>query len=593
MRNLCFPIVLLFLSACGLEPTLSINSQLGTSLHTKRFISSDQCQKFSLKTPLDQMLNSHVATHLITGTLYEEISENFRTGYMQTNYYLKDDFGKNFHLEVDQMTLAKSLHLVGKKVNLEIKSRDQAYMMSSAHSNLKVVNIYEDLHQETSHQMIDPEIKVLAILVEFNNLATFTNFPMSQADDYIKHFSEYYGNVSRGRTNINVDLDGDGSADIAQLKLDMNHTGSTCFTNFFESLIDQIPDYDPNNYDKLMFFSISSGPYGGGHCPYAGVARRPGTISHIADIAYIVGIHEFGHNLGLEHASFDENSNGVIDGSVFEVYGDQSGIMGNNFEGEAHFNPPNSIELGLFNQEPGSILQVNESGIYQLDPLASDANASHPKIIKIGGNLSQYDLSMAYRGAVLEDTDIKLDYKNKLAIYDGISRENNSGYGSSGSAFYKAIAVNSPEYTEANSGLKIKFLSLNNQTAQVEITFPNSTNPIGNSCDKQGPSIQLKGYQQIASDSFELQFSIVNNNTDCSPVNFNMELDSQYFKLASGLANLSLMDGEEKNISLSINLESGLDLDYLTNLGGKLLFTEDTNTYEKSFEIKHDPNCVQ
>jgi hypothetical protein len=600
MRNLVLGIMLLVVSSCGfiaplgLDEAMTVTSQLGSQPSIglsnpldPKDVQPQACKKFDLITPLEQILQMQVPTQNITGHLQEEIQENMQTGFYQSSFYLVDDFGKHHLLKIEPETLNKSRHLIGKKVNLEIKSDQNIYMLTQDEMSLDVQNIYESLEAE-AHALVEEDIKLLAVLVEFNNVSTFSNFPISEASDYMNSIRDYYLGVSRGQTNIIVDVDGDGTPDIAKIKINGN---SVCSTTYFQSQLSKVTEFNVNDYDKYMFFSINSNNSGSGHCPYAGVARRPGSISHIAHRALVTGVHEFGHNLGLQHASKDINKNGKIDSTVAEVYGDWSTPMGNDFTFVPHFNPPNAIELGLFDGEPGSILSVDSSGIYQVDALAGDANGNHPKILKIEGSLSQYKVSIAYRGNIDMDNGINTDYRNKVAVYDGVTRANGSNFGSTGSAFLGALNVGASPFTESNSNLQVKFLSLDGQTAEVEITFPSGGGNNAN-CFKRSPTIKLKGYQQIDEDSFDLQLSVLNNNSDCDPMMLSLGLDSYHFNIPSQPADLSLANGEEKNISVSVDLNSGIDLNTLTRLFGKITLTDAGNTYVKNFEFSHDQLCV-
>lgn len=92
--------------------------------------------------------------------------------------------------------------------------------------------------------------------------------------------------------------------------------------------------------------------------------------------------HEFGHSLGLSHASSIAFSGAPLGGpsatGTRDEYGDGFSVMGDLQTG--HFGAPHQDLLGWL--DPGGVTTVSTSGAYQLRPLESAA-AQTPKALKI------------------------------------------------------------------------------------------------------------------------------------------------------------------------------------------------------------------
>ena len=103
-----------------------------------------------------------------------------------------------------------------------------------------------------------------------------------------------------------------------------------------------------DQYDHRVYYIPESTP----GCQWAGLAYIGGSISWMKHGNPTLFAHEIGHNLGLHHASLDENN----DGTKESEYGDHSAIMGNDLAWR-----------GLLGANRLSLGWISTTNVYQWD----------------------------------------------------------------------------------------------------------------------------------------------------------------------------------------------------------------------------------
>jgi len=110
-------------------------------------------------------------------------------------------------------------------------------------------------------------------------------------------------------------------------------------------------------------------------------SNSPGVTYNSSSSRFVI-THEYGHGLGVSHASSLAYSGiplgNLTDPGIHDEYGDVFSVMGNTRI--AHFGAPHQDLLGWF--DPGGVATIATTGTYHINPLESAANQV-PKALKI------------------------------------------------------------------------------------------------------------------------------------------------------------------------------------------------------------------
>jgi hypothetical protein len=574
-----------------------------------------------------------------TGMLMEEIAENnhHQEGLSQTRYFFKQLNGEEIELSPRYGQVLSLAKLAGQEVKIKSKVNTAILrVLNGGHlENQKMgFSSVQPSGFSTRSLMAVRNIKLLLVLADFDNVNTSGHISLQTAQDYMTEIARFYDSVSYGQINFDIDGDGDGSPDVAIASI----PGETlkCGTSFYRyrgntatntpGFNDYFESHDVDDYTHIQV--ITNQGAGTPSCGYAGVARRPGGYSHIMVSpqtnfykAVRVGVHELGHNFGEMHGGFDLNFDGKLGGTgnsqtdIAEVYGDKTTNMGSGTNQTMFFNTVTSMRLGLFDNHPQSIQTITSSGTYELVPLADEDNTSGVKILELGGPLQPHKLSIAYRYRIGEDSSLVNEFADSVIVYDGIVRQNGTGYGTNGSILHRSL--NESEigevYTHQASGTTIKLISMTPQTANVEVVFPtgnsggatsggaSSGGPTssttsgggatggGLACIKDDPEIVfIEGERLEGTTIIETVFQVSNNDQNCEDINLNLFPALKESTVPQQGTALSLSSGESKIITLKVNLGQlaaaeqnlELDLDISGDKSGLI-----------NYNLSYNPNC--
>lgn len=259
------------------------------------------------------------------------------------------------------------------------------------------------------------EIDTLWILVDVADVNV--GLSLEQAEAKIEMTNNWFSQASYGKTQLNADVDEDGSYDLHRVmiedysKAENGCQQSTLRNAALTALQDQGVDITQHKYRVFIFPQLGCG-WGGlgtlGCGSYCWSISQGGTWN-------LVYPHELGHNITMHHAATDPEN----DGSVNSEYGDGSCPMGNVLS-SGHFNGSHTHQGGWVNAEEGTLQTIgDENGIFSLRPLSSESEGV--KVYRLLKDKPYY-LSYRQRG----------DFDKPKAKYTyGLSLHSQSGTGKS------------------------------------------------------------------------------------------------------------------------------------------------------------------
>lgn len=238
------------------------------------------------------------------------------------------------------------------------------------------------------------------------------------------------------------------------------------------------PDIDFNQYNRLIIVAPFT-------CNWAGmgtidkwtVLTNEGTkiisvawISSSFFSSQVVG-HEFGHNLGVHHASSVNCGYSPIasSGCFVNEYGDPFDIMGNYSQG--HMNAAHKEHLGFFN--PSNIQTITSNGTYVIEPIETPSNNLKALKIPRGDNdylFIEYRQSIGYDSLIVNPENI---FQGALIhTLDTVEWANSKTWlldMTSGIGGQQALAVGS-SFTDPATGININVISQTSSALTLTIT---------------------------------------------------------------------------------------------------------------------------
>jgi len=292
------------------------------------------------------------------------------------------------------------------------------------------------------------EKTILFLIPDFNNVINSEDLNDEYMQKKIRDFSEYFAKVSRGKITIKADyeyikFDKDfvRNREIVEGEVEVGK-GEDCnlwsITGRSMTLSQKISQMNDPYIMVLYSQDVQSSNCRSG---VAGVASLRSKRAWVRSHNLNTYIHEFGHNLGLRHASVDKNLNGKIETNVGEVYGDHSDPMGNNFahlDDVVHFNSSNSMLLGI------------------LDPLISEIDV--PTNLSLLSDNSNTQEALAYFEPFHKDYKYTFSFRTRIGldeslkpIYEGLSIHKqdtvvHDRFGHTGSELLNVLRIDGQEH---------------------------------------------------------------------------------------------------------------------------------------------------
>jgi hypothetical protein len=586
----------LFISSCIENKAIKSSRFLSSSslmVERESSLNVNSCHNYQLEGMGGRSFTrAHSAS--LRGELNIIIAEDIQRGKVEYSFRLLTATN-NYLLEInDEQIKQNFINLSGAYVELGGQMKGDIFQVSS----YSITNTQDQL-------MILREItpKFLFVIINYTNHNSLQYFSLQDVSEKAEMLKDYYKLISYDQIDIDIDADQNGSVDVGVQNVSWsfsneNYCGFQQLINSSRANSNNFGGFNTNNYTNIVF--VGSRANGDNLCvnSASGIATSSGG-KHYQFIPNpgpdIVWTHEAGHNFGLSHASADLNANGRIDSISTEVYGDHSCIMGNNFPSNVHPNAVNSMKLGLTDNIPNSILNVNTSGNYFISSSTDRLNNLYSKFIKFDG------LNKRIVGSYRKSEDIDSTLPNKFRgfnIYLDENIYNGSSYGSTGSAFLKNLKVGQ-SFTESATGLKVKLVAENSDSAEIEVTYPSNggSPPGGGSGPKPDPDVpvcarnsfntSITDFANLEGDYVEIKLEVENKNQNCPEErNLDFNLDSEGIELTS-VPKINLRDGEIKSVIMKLKV---IDLDKAQGLL-KMIDSSGNARGEKEINLEQGSGC--
>ena len=301
-------------------------------------------------------------------------------------------------------------------------------------------------------------------------------------------------------------------------------------------------------------------------CSFSGSASVGGktTDAYINDRFVLNTIaHEFGHNLGLDHAhALECGTTAQGDSCSSYTYGDTLDVMGDQL-GEGHYNPFNKQRLGWL--KASEVLEVGNSGRFDLLPYAN-LSANGVRVLKVPkandpGNWYYIDFHQpfGFEAQLLDGSKVDVaNVTNGVTIRQAGTRSYSQLLDmtpSSAVASYDRLdpaLEQGNSFSDASAGVTLTTSWVDEQKAQVDVQLSGSA-----TCVQNAPAVQIGApvtQWGSAGQTLSYQVQLTNNDSGaCSGRSFNLQTSqpsgwSSQFASAS----LSLAPGQTSSTNLAV-----------------------------------------
>lgn len=389
------------------------------------------------------------------GTLKVVHSDNFATKKSSQNFVLETTSGKRYDLRFNSNPPKTK---PGSKIRVKgAISGSSITVGSSLNANQYAV---VSGAQDTTNL---GQKKIAVILFNFSNdtrqpftPATVTNnvFTSSQS------LAAYYNEQTFGKTTVTGEVMGWYTIGQTNANCDQNYgSWSSSARSAAESA-----GKDLSSYTHFIYIWPSLA------CGFAGVADLPGNRAWMNGTFSLHNLaHEFGHNLGAQHAS----SQGNEYGDPFDVMGEPQG------SNKYHMNNFHKGQLGWW--EPSHTTLINSIGNYDLYP--NELSANSPTALRIPVSFDSTAGPMYYY--IEYRVPFGFDnFANSDPVVNGVSIRSASGYDRNSSilvpstlidttlatpTLWDAPLLNGQTWNDAAKGIQIKVGGISGSNANVEI----------------------------------------------------------------------------------------------------------------------------
>lgn len=432
-------------------------------------------------------LDSKYDSDVIKGTFEIVIKENIENGFSEESYSIVDTKTSKRTIVSPKQFPKLLSYQPGSllQLNGQHASGDQAFEISS----MKMLQSSPALKQSTNSLLSTSDIRsMLIVTIDFVD-STFP-YSTSEVKTMFDRFNTVYQNTTYGRTLFDLDLANDGTPDIHHVSIAINKNANCdgyAFDGWGDLAMAKLPQINESDYDHVQFMLPNSAD-----CAWAGVAFINGKRSWNRTILtniftgneglvpnpHMTSLHEVGHNLGMGHAGWDSNGDGIV-----ESYNDHSSFMGNPYAHDAQLNSIHVEQLmgsDLLSQQ----LKVVSFGTHVVEAIENDPSSiQYPQILKVATTQGFY-YYLSYKQPLLSDSQLSPSLTSGLSIHKkhGLSNSNQTArldVLSNGGVF--ADAVNKVYIRQQSSSTNPRRVTIEvSNNPNFDPTPPNNVAPIAN-----------------------------------------------------------------------------------------------------------------
>ncbi len=305
--------------------------------------------------------------------------------------------------------------------------------------------------------------RMVTILMNFQDAKASDMFTKATMSKTLSEVRAYYNTESKGQFKINNDLNGDTVDDIYTVNIAAN-IGGGCFN---------VPmDFDGWTKQAITALTALGVDVNGVHlymqlpqiktCPYFwGMGSVDGRWMWLNYPLTSILAHEFGHNLGMNHANTDpENDN------TSKEYGDASDIMG---QGNLiSFNAVNLNYLGWMSNCPNCIKPLANDTSMTLSPIKLALENTH-QVIAVFDDATNTDKQYFLSNRAKTYEDFGSRFANGISVHYGFRSRSGSRY----------IGTLTPgvAFTIPNTSFVVKHVSNGTEPGDVVVSRGTPTTP--------------------------------------------------------------------------------------------------------------------
>lgn len=234
----------------------------------------------------------------------------------------------------------------------------------------------------------------------------------------------------------------------------------------------QAAGYDPGTFSNVVYYYPSCA-----NEQWGGWGMEPGNRTWlIGEMDTRVGVHELGHNLGLDHSHSDTCTDGGFvaysESCTVAEYGDPTSAMGAGFEGQGMYAASQEYFLGWLGTASHSVQSVSSSGTFRLEPLESSAGGTQALAVQDSSGTTFW---IEYRQAIGNDAFLGTGETAGVLVRTG-SNASNLYDMTPGTAnnFSDAALAAGASWSDPLSNLTLSVASADANGAVVSVSMPSS-----------------------------------------------------------------------------------------------------------------------